>query len=59
MSTLDLPDIRNAHALRPAVNGFENIYQANPLCPCYNYYMYYQEFIVVRRLLKYQVDYEK
>ena len=34
MGTRDLPDIY-ARAL-----GLGHIYQANPSCPCYNYYIY-------------------
>ena len=34
MCTQDLPDIY-ARAL-----GLGHIYQANPLCPCHNYYIY-------------------
>jgi len=34
----DLPDIY-ALALRPVALGFGHIYQANPSCPCYNYYI--------------------
>ena len=36
MCTRDLPDMY-ALSLRPL--GFGHTYQANPLCPCYNYYM--------------------
>ena len=34
MGTWDLPDIY-AHTL-----GLGHIYQTNPWCPCYNYYIY-------------------
>ena len=37
VGTRDFPDIC-ASALGPA--GLGHIYQANPLCPCYNYYIY-------------------
>ena len=39
MGTWNLPDIY-ARALRPVALGFGHIYQANPSCPCYNYYIY-------------------
>ena len=39
MGNRDLPDIY-AHALGPAALGLGHIYQANPSCPCYNYYIY-------------------
>ena len=39
MGNWDLPDIY-AHALGPAALGLGHIYQANPSCPCYNYYIY-------------------
>ena len=38
MGNRDLPDIY-AHALGPAALGLGHIYQANPSCPCYNYYI--------------------
>ena len=40
MGNRDLPDIY-AHALGPAALGLGHIYQANPSCPCYNYYILY------------------
>ena len=39
MGTRDFPDIY-ARALGPAALGLGHIYQANPSCPCYNYYIY-------------------
>ena len=39
VGTRDFPDIY-AHALGPAALGLGHIYQANPSCPCYNYYIY-------------------
>ena len=39
MSTRDFPDIY-ARALGPAALGLGHIYQANPSCPWYNYYIY-------------------
>ena len=39
VGTRDFPDIY-ARALGPAALGLGHIYQANPSCPCYNYYMY-------------------
>ena len=39
MGNRDLPDVY-AHALGPAALGLGHIYQANPSCPCYNYYIY-------------------
>ena len=39
MGKRDLPDIY-ARALGPAALGLGHIYQANPSCPCYNYYIY-------------------
>ena len=39
VGTRDLPDIY-ARAL-----GLGHIYQANPLCPCYNYYIYIYIYI--------------
>ena len=38
MGTRDFLDIY-ARALRPAALGLGHIYQANPSCPCYNYYI--------------------
>ena len=40
MGTWDLPDIY-ARALGPVALGLGHIYQANPSCPCYNYYCVY------------------
>ena len=37
MGTWNLPDIY-AQARGPAALGLGHIYQANPSCPCYNYY---------------------
>ena len=39
MGTPDFPDIY-ARALGPAALGLGHIYQANPSCPWYNYYIY-------------------
>ena len=39
MGTRDFPDIY-ARALGPAALGLGHIYQANPSCPWYNYYIY-------------------
>ena len=39
MGNRDLPDVY-AHALGPVALGLGHIYQANPSCPCYNYYIY-------------------
>ena len=39
MGNQDLPDIY-AHALGPAALRLGHIYQANPSCPCYNYYIH-------------------
>ena len=39
MGTRDFPDIY-VRALRPAALRLGHIYQANPSCPCYNYYIY-------------------
>jgi len=38
MGKKDLSDIY-ALALGPAAVGLGHIYQANPSCPCYNYYL--------------------
>ena len=38
MGTRDFPDIY-ARALGPAALGLGHIYQANPSCPWYNYYI--------------------
>ena len=38
MGTWDLPGMY-AHILRPAALRLGDRYQANPLCPCYNYYI--------------------
>jgi len=38
MGNRDLPDIY-ALTLRPVALGLGHIYQANPSCPCYNYYI--------------------
>ena len=38
MGNRDLPDIY-AHALGPAALVLGHIYQANPSCPYYNYYI--------------------
>jgi len=38
MGNWDLSDIY-ALALRPVALGLGHIYQANPSCPCYNYYI--------------------
>ena len=38
MGTWDLPDI-HACVLGPAALRLGHIYQANPSCPCYNYYI--------------------
>jgi len=38
MGNWDLPDIY-ALALGPAALRLRHIYQANPSCPCYNYYL--------------------
>ena len=38
MGNRDLPDMY-AHALGPVALGLGHIYQANPSCPCYNYYL--------------------
>ena len=39
VGTRDFPDIY-ARALGLAALGLGHIYQANPSCPCYNYYIY-------------------
>ena len=39
MGKRDLPDIY-ALARGPQAQGLGHIYQANPSCPCYNYYIY-------------------
>ena len=39
MGTRDFPDIY-ARALGPAALGPGHIYQANPSCPWYNYYLF-------------------
>ena len=39
MGTGDFPDIY-ACALGPATHELGHIYQANPSCPCYDYYIY-------------------
>ena len=39
MGTRDFPDIY-ACALGPAALVLGHIYQVNPSCPCYNYYIY-------------------
>ena len=38
MDTWDLSDIY-AHALGPVALVLGHIYQANPSCPCYNFYI--------------------
>jgi len=38
MGNQDLSDMY-ALALGPAAIGLGHIYQANPSCPCYNYYL--------------------
>ena len=43
MGTRDFPDIY-ARALGPAALELGHIYQANPSCPWYNYYIYPQGF---------------
>ena len=49
IGTRDLPDIY-AHTLRPVALGLGHIYQANPLCPCYNYYIYHLDTLDQRDL---------
>ena len=46
MGAYDLPDM---YALSPQAcgYGFRHTYQANPLCPCYNYYSHYCISIVI------------
>ena len=39
MGTRDFSDIF-AHTLGPAALGLGHIYQANPYCLCYNYYVH-------------------
>ena len=39
MGNRDLLDIY-AHALGPVALRLGHIYQANPSCPCYNYYLF-------------------
>ena len=46
MGTRDFPDIY-ARALGPAALGLGHIYQANPSCPWYNYYIYIYIYMVV------------
>ena len=51
MGNRDLPDIY-AHALGPAALGLGHIYQANPSCPCYNYYLYNQVLRIIKNAVK-------
>ena len=50
VGTQDFPDIYiYACALGPAVLGLGHIYQANPSCPCYNYYIILDYIILAVR----------
>ena len=51
MGNRDLPDIY-AHVLGPATLGLGHIYQANPSCPCYNYYLYNCEAYQMPAMIK-------
>jgi len=46
MGNWDLPDIY-AHALRPAALGLGHIYQANPSCSCYNFYIIICTIVII------------
>ena len=46
MGTRDFPDIY-ARALGPAALGLGHIYQANPSCPWYNYYIYKTKYVLL------------